>query len=104
MLVTSVRALRRTFASVLVALGEDPGVVMDEMGHTDPKETLPIYRRGMRREPGEKEALRALVEGFRHRIGTYDQTDRRKTMFAPPRKNLESPEFSGRNESAPGRI
>jgi len=29
------RVERRTFASVLYAIGEDPGVVMDEMGHTD---------------------------------------------------------------------
>jgi integrase len=29
-------SLRRTFASLLYALGEDPGIVMDEMGHTDP--------------------------------------------------------------------
>ena len=33
-------SLRRTFASVLHALGEDPGVVMDEMGHTDPSLVL----------------------------------------------------------------
>lgn len=32
----SPHSLRRTFASVLYALGEDPGIVMDEMGHTDP--------------------------------------------------------------------
>jgi hypothetical protein len=30
-------SLRRTFASVLYALGEDPGIVMDEMGHTKPR-------------------------------------------------------------------
>ncbi len=29
-------SLRRTFCSLLYALGEDPGTVMDEMGHTDP--------------------------------------------------------------------
>ena len=43
---------------MLVALGEDPGVVMDEMGHADPTLTLSIYRQGIRREPGEKDALR----------------------------------------------
>lgn len=56
-------ALRRTFASVLYALGEDPGVVMDEMGHSDPALALRIYRQAMRREADEKERLRALVEG-----------------------------------------
>jgi len=50
--------------SVLYALGEDPGVVMDEMGHTDPGLALRIYRQAMRRDEGEKAQLRALVEGL----------------------------------------
>jgi integrase len=56
-------SLRRTFASVLYALGEDPGIVMDEMGHTDPALALRVYRQAMRRDEGERERLRALVEG-----------------------------------------
>jgi integrase len=56
-------SMRRTFASVLYALGEDPGVVMDEMGHTDPGLALRVYRQSMRRDESEKEALRRLVEG-----------------------------------------
>jgi integrase len=56
-------SLRRTFASLLYALGEDPGVVMDEMGHTDPALALRVYRQTMRRDEGEKTSLRALVEG-----------------------------------------
>jgi integrase len=56
-------SLRRTFASVLYALGEDPGVVMDEMGHTDPALALRVYRQTMRRGDEEKARLRALVEG-----------------------------------------
>ena len=54
-------SLRRTFCSLLYALGEDPGVVMDEMGHTDPGLALRVYRQAMRRGDGEKAALRALV-------------------------------------------
>jgi len=56
-------SLRRTFCSLLYALGEDPGVVMDEMGHTDPELALRVYRQAMRRDDGEKAKLRALVEG-----------------------------------------
>jgi integrase len=56
-------SLRRTFCSLLYALGEDPGVVMDEMGHTDPGLALRVYRQSMRRGEGEKAALRALVNG-----------------------------------------
>lgn len=56
-------SLRRTFASLLYAIGEDPGIVMDEMGHTDPALALRVYRQSMRRDEGEKAQLRALIEG-----------------------------------------
>jgi len=56
-------SLRRTFASLLYALGEDPGIVMDEMGHTDPALALRVYRQAMRRDDGERGRLRALVDG-----------------------------------------
>jgi len=55
--------LRHTFASLLVALGVDPGSVMDQLGHTDPSFTLRVYRHGMRRDDASKEALRTLVGG-----------------------------------------
>jgi integrase len=53
--------LRHTFASLLVALGIDPGSVMDQLGHTDPAFTLRVYRHGMRRDQDSKDALRELV-------------------------------------------
>jgi integrase len=53
--------LRHTFASILVALGVDPGCVMDQIGHTDPAFTLRVYRHGMRRAPGDNDRLRRLV-------------------------------------------
>ena len=56
-------SLRRTFASILVALGEDPAYVMAQMGHTDPSLTLRVYAQQMRRRDGERERLRALVNG-----------------------------------------
>jgi integrase len=40
-------SLRRTFASLLYALGETPPVVMQEMGHTDPALALRIYARAI---------------------------------------------------------
>jgi integrase len=55
--------LRHTFASILVALGVDPGSVMDQLGHTDPGFTLRVYRHGMRRDRAAKERLRILVGG-----------------------------------------
>jgi integrase len=56
--------LRHTFASVLVACGEDPASVMAQLGHTDPKFTLRIYTHLMRRDPAERARLRAVVRGF----------------------------------------
>jgi integrase len=57
-------SLRRTFMSVLYALGEPPTVVMAEVGHADPKLSLRIYAQAMRRDPEEVERLRALVNGL----------------------------------------
>ncbi len=53
--------LRHTFASILVALGVDPGSVMDQLGHADPGFTLRVYRHGMRRDGSARARLRALV-------------------------------------------
>ena len=57
--------LRHTFASVLIACGEDPISVMRQIGHTDPAFTLRVYSHLMSREPGERARLKALVNGER---------------------------------------
>ena len=56
-------SLRRTFASVLYAIGEDPPTVMAEMGHSSPALALRIDAQAMRRGDDERERLRALVDG-----------------------------------------
>jgi integrase len=56
-------SLRRTFASLLFALGETPPYVMAQMEHTTANLTLTIYARQMDRRDGEPERLKALVEG-----------------------------------------
>ncbi len=57
-------SLRRTFASLLFAIGEAPPYVMAQMGHTSANLTLSIYARQMDRRDGESERLKALVEGL----------------------------------------
>lgn len=52
--------LRHSFASLLVALGNDPAYVMGQLGHTDPAFTLRVYTHMMRRDSGERDRLRAL--------------------------------------------
>jgi integrase len=60
--VTSHR-LRRTFTSVLFALGREAPYVMRQLGHTDPRFTLRVYAHVMSRGDEERERLRTLVEG-----------------------------------------
>jgi hypothetical protein len=53
--------LRHTYASILIAIGEDPASVMTQLGHTDPKFTLRVYTHLMRRDPEERQRLQALI-------------------------------------------
>jgi hypothetical protein len=48
-------SLRRTFASLLVALGEPPTFVMGQLGHEKAEFTLSVYSRQMQRRDGETE-------------------------------------------------
>ncbi len=57
----TLHALRRTFCSLLVALGKDPAYVMAQMGHTDPAITIGIYSKVMRAK--DRERLQVLVGG-----------------------------------------
>lgn len=57
--------LRHAFASILVALGEDPISVMSQIGHTDPAFTLRVYTHLMSRDLADRERLRAMVRGER---------------------------------------
>ncbi len=54
----SPHALRRSFASWLVAEGEDPAYAMAQLGHTDPKMTLGLYAKELRSK--SRRADRAL--------------------------------------------
>ena len=74
--------LRRTFVSLLFAIGEDLPYVMDQVGHADSRMTTGVYMKVMRRDPGQKAALRALVDG-----GVWDamgrETDSEASGGAP---------------------
>jgi len=52
-----------TFASLLAALGKDPGHIMDPARAHRPGFTFRVYRHSMRRDDGERDALRSLWEG-----------------------------------------
>jgi integrase len=74
--------LRHAFASVLIALGEDPVSVMRQIGHTDPEFTLRVYTHMMSRDKAERERLRGLVRGERVIART-----------APPPKSVDLAEY-----------
>jgi hypothetical protein len=50
----------------LYALGEDPGIIMDEMGHTDPALPLRVYRQSMTPRRGPEGAAPSA-----HRRGSH---------------------------------
>lgn len=56
-------SLRRTFISLLLATGSEVPYVMRQVGHSDPKVTLSVYAQVMYRGEGERERLKAVVEG-----------------------------------------
>jgi integrase len=68
----TLHALRRTCASVLVALGKDPRYVMAQLGHTDPTVTLRIYAQAMTSSDDERERLRLLVDGHDMPANEYE--------------------------------
>lgn len=84
------RSLRRTFASILYAIGEDPGVVMDEMGHTDPALALRVYRQSMRREGGAACPCRRRGSGMMLGIGGPHLADIRRRPPVRCRGTMES--------------
>jgi integrase len=56
-------SLRRTFASILVALGKDPSYVMNQLGHSTAAFTLNVYAQMMKASEEDRERLRRLVDG-----------------------------------------
>jgi len=55
--------LRHTFCSLLFANGHELPYVMDQLGHADINTTLRIYAHVMSHEDGERDRLRALING-----------------------------------------
>ncbi len=59
----TLHSLRRTYASLLFALGRTAPEVMAQLGHTDARLTLRVYARAMSQDEGERERLQTLVDG-----------------------------------------
>src|SRR5262245_13000153 len=74
--------MRRTFASLVYAIGEPPPVVMAELGHTDPKLALKGYAQVMRRDQDETAALKRLVGG---KLGSAGKPGAKRQQWAAAR-------------------
>ena len=95
--------LRHTFASILYVRGEDPPYVMAQLGHSDPGFTLRVYAHAMRRDEGDKERLKALVEGRDWApFGTEQPTERPTDAADPDPENDETPDNAGASEDGRG--
>ncbi len=95
--------LRHTFASILFVRGEDPPYVMAQLGHTDPAFTLRIYAHAMRHDEGDKERLKALVEGRDWALlGTTRADDGPGAPQTEPTGTEETPASSGVPEDGRG--
>lgn len=55
--------LRHTYISLRVALGDDPATIAQDAGHADMTVTFRIYTHVMRLAEGDREQLRAVVDG-----------------------------------------
>jgi integrase len=88
--------LRHTFTSILFVRGEDPPTVMAQLGHTDAAFTLRVYAHAMRRDQGDKERLKALVEGRDWApLGTDRPNERSNDVPAQTPANDEDPADAG---------
>ena len=95
--------LRHTFASILFVRGEDPPYVMAQLGHTDPAFTLRVYAHAMRRDKGDKERLKALVDGRDWApLGTERADEPPDDVPAGTPTNDEAPAHAGASDDGRG--
>jgi integrase len=69
-------SLRRSFASLLVAIGRDPLYVADQLGHVDPGFSLRTYARVVRLRENERAQLKALAGGEATTVADLDRIAR----------------------------
>jgi hypothetical protein len=76
---------------------------MAQLGHTDPGFTLRVYAHAMRRDDGDKERLKALVEGLDWApLGTTEAQTASQPASAEAPENDETPADAGASEDGRG--
>jgi hypothetical protein len=101
----TLHSLRRTYASLLFAIGRTAPEVMAQLGHADARLTLRIYAQAMSQEPGERERLQAVVDGGS--LGTKRHWSQSADADVPLGDDLlasESAEFAATSSMEPDGI
>ena len=89
-------SLRHTYISLRVALGDDPAVISQDAGHADMGVTFRIYTHVMRLQDGDRERLKALVNGIVWApMGTGASGDNPKVVENEPSESSETPADAG---------
>src|SRR4051812_19286811 len=95
--------MRRTFTSLLFAIGEDPVYVMGQLGHRNPNFTLRVYAQEMARRDGERDRLSALVEGRDWaRMGTNRDSEGTSSSAREPEETKDPLDERALDEAADG--
>src|SRR3954468_17700089 len=99
----TMHSLRHTYISLRVALGDDAAVIAQDAGHADMSVTFRIYTHVMRLQPGDRERLRALVEGRDWApMGTGAGSSEPQQETADPPENEKTPDGAGAFEDSWG--
>jgi integrase len=81
----TLHSLRRTYASILFAIGRSAPEVMQQLGHSDARLTLRIYARAMASDKHDHRRLKRLVEGDPLALLGTGRKNRRKLRPIRPR-------------------
>jgi len=89
-------SLRHTYISLRVALGDDAATIAQDAGHADMAVTFRIYTHVMRLQEGDRDRLRALVEGLEWApLGTGSPADGSTEPQSETHENEETPANAG---------
>src|SRR4051794_28936383 len=96
-------SLRHTYISLRVALGDDPTTIAQDAGHADMAVTFRIYTHVMRLQDGDRERLKALVEGrVLAPIGTGTPSHDSEGASAAAPEDAKTPDNAGAFEGSWG--
>jgi integrase len=96
-------SLRHTYISLRVALGHDPATIAQDAGHADMAVTFRIYTHVMRLQEGDRERLKALVNGgVLAGIGSGTPPEHPTEASEQPSQNDETPGFPGASSDSWG--